>query len=911
MRSLFKIILLAVVLTLHAGESVFYWHGDVLAGTRLTGNKFTVPATANIRAFLRYELLRETPGFRLLPQVVFEDASGKVIGERDMGENLPDPRQSHLIDAEIYCKVPARAVKAYFVLNFYGNPGCIRIKEEKIHTSLPPVREKMRYKAMARPLQMTDAQLDKHLAKRVPARAVIARRGEYNTIEVNGREITPSIYLTTGYKTNLRYSMLQEYAASGVRIVSCSASLGIGRPNKSLTDIWLDEGKYNISSLQKELRRILKEFPDAYILLNFDVSPYRGYLEKHPGEAYCDRNGDFVGFYHGYARKTGKKLFISKKGEDSLNSLPSYYSRHYAETAAKALHDVCKMISETPEGKAVVAVYLNGGTDGQWYDQFDAKLKATADGSPAGREAFKTFLQEKYGNDVNKLRRAWRKKDASFTGVELPRYEELWNKEKSFHTLHQTSSLFSDYCEFLGTAFANRHILWCKAVKSGSGNRFLAGSYFNNAGLRGYPQLGHQSLRLLLKAPEVELLATVPSYRRNLREPVHQGGFSGSLVRHGKMQITELDLRTGELPYWGRWGMPFWRSHNPAERFALDASRFAASAVSKGGTFHIYDMEGGVFNSLNARNAWQKAISLLNERVPGALDEKHIAVVSSEKFWNYQSFAKDRITVYTVRETPLHALYRSGVKHMEYVLEDIFEKDFKAPRVMIFLDAGTLTVEQAAVIRKRFGKNGRILCWMWAPGMFTDDGDKNISTITGFKLKRSPAADNRPLVAEPSAVSPFLKNVRGFLFPYTPEYLHGWGFAYAVADPDAKIIARYYKTQIPGGAVKKYSDHTELYFGAPGSLTPQLCRNMARAGKVQVYLESDDFTDINAGLLSLSALSSGIKHIFLPPDVESIKVLTGQKVNFKPLKATVEMKTGELLILKLNRKNKIQERIRK
>lgn len=911
MKILFRLTVFAAALTLYAKEPVFNWYGDVLRGTRFTGNRFSVPPSANIRAYLRYELLKETPGFRFLPYVIFEDASGKITGRLDMGENLPDPVNSHLIDAELYCKVPAGTVKAYFSLDFYGNPGSIRIKEEKIHVSLPPVREKMRYKPLARPLKMTDAQLDKHLNKRLPAHAKIVRRGEYNTIEVNGKEITPSIYLTTGYKTGLRYSMIQEYAASGVRIVSCSASLGIGRPNKALTDIWLGDGKYDINALQKELRKILREFPDACILLNLDVSPYRGYLEKYPGEAYCDRNGDFVGFYHGYARKTGKKLFTSKKGEDSLNSLPSYYSRHYAESAAKALHDICKMISATPEGKAVIAVYLNGGTDGQWYDQFDTRLKITADGSPAGRRAFKVFLQKKYDNNIDKLRRAWRNKTVTFDGVELPQHNELWNKEKSFHTLHQTASLLSDYCEFLGTAFAERHILWCKAVKSGSGDRFLAGSYFNNSGLRGYPQLGHQSLRLLLKAPEVELLATVPGYRRNLREPVHQGGFSGSLVRNGKLQITELDLRTGELPYWGRWGMPFWRSHNPAERFALDALRFAASAISKGGTFHIYDMEGGVFNSSNARNAWQKAILLLNERVPAPLDEKHIAVISSEKFWNYQSFAKNRITAYTVRETPLHALYRSGVKHFEYVLEDVFDKDFKAPRVMIFLDAGTLTVAQASAIRKKFGKDGRVICWMWAPGMFTDDGDKNISAITGFKLKRSPGADNRPLVAEPSAVSPFLKHVRGFLFPYTPEYLHGWGIAYAVDDPDAKIIASYYKTRIPGGAVKQYADHTELYFGAPGSLTPQLCRNMARSGKVHIYLESDDFSDINAGLLSLSALSTGIKHIYLPPEVEEVKVLTGQKIKFKHLKASVEMKTGELLILKMIRKNKMQERTRK
>ena len=898
MKRLFVLIELLAVFLLCAEAEFFNWPGNKLSGIRCTGKKFSVKAPGYCRAYLRYELVKETPGFRMIPQVVFEDMEGKVISRSGMGENLPDPSACRFTDAEVFVKIPHRAARAYFSLAFYGNRGCVRIVTENIHVSKLPVREKMRYSPMKNPARLTDAQLDAYLAGRAVSHAKIIRCGEFNTIAVNGKNITPSIYLTTGYKTPLRYSMLGSYGRAGVKIVSCSAGLGVGRPNKKLTEIWQGEGKYNIENLRKELRLILREYPDAYILLNLDISPWRGYLEKHPDEAFCDQNGDFVGFHHGYARKTGKKLFISPKGKDGLNSLPSYYSQHYALAAATAIHDICRKISELPEGKAVIAVYLNGGTDGQWYDQFDAKFKISADGSPAARKAFRLFLLEKYGRNLKKLRCAWQDETADFDNIKLPAYNELWDKTKSFHTLYRNSSRLSDYCEFLGTAFARRHILWCKAVKSGSKERFLAGSYFNNSGLRGYPQLGHQSVRLLLEAPEIELFATVPSYQRNLREPVHQGGFSGSLVRHGKLQITELDLRTGELPYWGRWGMPFWRSHNPAERFALDTSRFAASAVSKGGTFHIYDMEGGVFNSEKAVNAWKNAIYLLDARTPRPLDSRHIGVISSEKFWNYQSFGKDRITVYTLRETPMHALYRSGVKHMEYVLEDIFSKDFQAPRVMIFLDAGTLTREQAAEIRRRFGNNGRIICWMWAPGMFTNQGYKHISELTGFKLKRNPAADGRPLTADRQNKSVFLKNVSGFFFPYTPEYGHGWGFAYEVADPDAGIIAHYYKTNIPGAAVKRYNGHTELYFGAPGSITPQLCRNMARQGKIHIYSETDDFTDINAGIFSLSALSSGKKYIYLPPEVKGVQSLTGQKVDFRRNRIVLDMKVGELLILK-------------
>ena len=902
-----KIIILSLICylaILSANDKVLVWSGKILSGKQQSGKTFVVEKQQNLRCFLRYELLNETPGFRMIPTVCFVDNKGKVISNKGMGEIFPDPKDSKYLDAEIYVKAPSKAVKAYFSLNFYGNSGSIKIKEETIQVSANPVKEKMRYKPMANPIKLNDKQLDEHLSKRSIANAKIVRKGQYNTIAINGKEITPAIYLTTGYKTPLRYSMLNSYAQAGVKIVSCSAILGVGRPNKSLAAIWQGEGKYNIKVLQLELRRILKEFPDAYILLNLDVSPYRNYLKENPNEAYCDYDGNFVGFHHGYARKTSKKLFISPVGVDGLHSLPSYYSTHYANAAAKAIEDICNLVSQLPEGKAVMAVYLNGGTDGQWYDQFDGKLKIASDNSPAAQKAFKLFVKQKYQNNLTQLRKAWRDDKANFDTIKVPNYNELWNKEKSFHTIYQESSRLSDYCEFLGTAFAKRHILWCKAVKKGSQNRFLAGSYYNNSGLRGYPQLGHQSVNVLLKAPEVELLATVPSYQRNLREPVHQGGFSGSLVRHGKLQITELDLRTGELPYWGRWGMPFWRNHNPADRFAKDAARFAASAISKGGSFHIYDMEGGVFNSQKAKAAWQQAIALLNNRTPLPFDNNHIGVISSEKFWNYQSFGKDRIAAYTVRETPLHALYRSGVKHMEYVLEDIFSKDFIAPKVMIFLDTGTLTIKQANEIRQRYGKDGRVICFLGTPGIFTTNGQEKISQLTNFKLKRNPSVDNRPLVAKESSKSPLLKDVKGFLIPYTPEYGHQWGKAYEVIDSKAEIIATYYKSNVPGGAVKYHPNYTEIYLGSYGSITPQLCRNMAKLAKVHVYSNSNDFSDINAGLLSISALSTGKKSIFLPKNVTNVQSLTGQKVNFSQNKVLLDMKVGELLILKLNYKNK-------
>ena len=899
MRKIFIVLLALCSWAIYAEKSLesLLWPGTELKKSVKSKLVHSVEGNSTIRTFLRYKVMKAEPGFRMEPFVIFEDVKGKIISTKSMGETLPDPKNTDFVDAEIYLKVPAKAVKGYFSYLLYGNLGQVEIVENILAKAAMPVREKMKYSKMPADKRLTDAQLDKILSSRSIAKAEIKRNGQYNTIAINGKEIVPSIYLTTGYKTPMRYSMTNAYNKAGVNIISCSMSLGIGRHNKNLIDIWQGENQYNIKAIQKELRNILKEAPNAYILLNLSVSHYRGYLQKYPDEAYKTSKGEFVGFFHGYARKAGKELFVGPKNKDGLSSEPSYYSEHFANSAAKAIFDICKAITQMPEGKAVIAIYLNGGTDGQWYDQFDSGIKNVGDGSLACKKAFAKYLKEKYSS-VDNLRKAWQENDVTFDNFKVPSYEELWDKNKVFHTFNRASSRLSDYCEFLGVGLAQRHILWCKAVKAGSNNRFLAGSYFNNSGLRGYPQIGHQSVRCLLKAKEVDLLALVPSYQRNYRQPVHQGGFTGSLIRHGKMLITELDLRTGELPYWGRWGMPFWRSHNPAERFDVDASRYAISAIVKGGTFHIYDMEGGVFNSQNAKNSWSKAVNLLSHRTPRPLTSNHIGVISSEKYWNYKSFGKDRITVYTLRETPLHALYRAGVDHKNYLLEDVLEDDFIAPKVMIFLDSSTLTVDQAKLIRKKYGKDNRVICWLGTPGIFTDNGVEKISQITGFNLVRAVSADNKPLVATASKSS-ISKNLKGFLFPFTPEYFHEWSRAYKIVDKDAQIIAKYYKTNIPGGAVKEYKNHTEVYLGAIGALTPQLCRNFANKGNVHVFLDSDDFAGMNAGLLYVSSLSSGKKVITLPKDVKNVKCLTFQKIEQSNGRVSCIMKTGELLILKL------------
>ena len=883
-------------------ENAFRWTGKRLRGTAAAETSIPLKAEKLVCARISLRIRNASPGFRFEPQIRYLNAEGKMLEPTGVfHEALPRMNEPEIVDYEEYFTRPDKAEKAVPQLFFYGNPGEIELISCSIAAvPVKPRSESMKYPRFTNPKRLSDKELDAHLAEQPVSKAEIIRRGDYNAIAVNGRELASPIFFTTGYN-HLRYNMVRTYFDAGIRIFSVSAVLGVGRPGQQPSDLWLGPDQYDFAPLRQELRKLLREAPDARILLNLSISPYRGYGVQHPDELYRADNNQYGKFFHGYMRGTSPEVMELAKGRDGMYSPPSNCSVHFRREAAKAIRELCAAVDSFPEGKAVIAVYLNGGVDGQWFDQFNSTVSLTADYSPAAAAAFRNYLKMKYQGDPARLKKAWREPSASFETAAVPSHEELWRRDRSFHTLYQTSSRISDYCEFLGWNRARQQIEWCDAVKAGSKKRWLAGSYYSNSGLRGFPQLGLQSVRYLLDAPSVDLFVLIPNYLRNMYEPVHQGGYNGSLVRHGKLIITELDLRNGELPYWGRWGTDFWRSHNPAERFQVDASRFAVSALEKGGMFHIYDMEGGCFNSAASVESWRKAAALLTQRSPQPLTRKHIGIVASEKFWCYQSFGHDRITVYTVRETPLHALYKAGVRYAVYLPEELLRPDFEAPQVLVFLDAGTLDLDQIRQIRKRFANSGRVLVWMWQPGMFTDQGDEHLSEAAGFQLIRAPQADHQPLFADGGNTDPLTKNVRGFLFPYTPAYLHGWGTAWRVTDSGAKVLARYYGTDIPGMAVRRNPEYTEVWCGAPGSLTPQLCRNLAQEAGVPVFLDSDDFCGTGAGLLYVSAVRTGMKNITLPDGFSGCTALTGQKFTRKNRQLSLPMSAGELLILKLQK----------
>ena len=80
-------------------------------------------------------------------------------------------------------------------------------------------------------------------------------------------------------------------------------------------------------------------------------------------------------------------------------------------------------------------------------------------------------------------------------------------------------------------------------------------------------------------------------------------------------------------------------------------------------------------------------------------------------------------------------------------------------------------------------------------------------------------------------------------------------------------------------AVKRYQDHTEIFIGQPGSVSPQLIRNAGAEAKMHPLLESDDLFIYGGSLMTVcGSLGRGIRKIRIPDGIREVVPLTPHKV---------------------------------
>lgn len=846
------------------------------------------------------------------PKLTAWDANGKVVFDREVGrrqQRCYDPNDAAVAKWRVYVQVgtnvtgrtsgfgtvatvslPERTKRFALSVAHRGDQSeisdvvCKAIRVE----SIPP-RPSQRYPQMdaAGCPVLTDAQLDAVLDAAPRLNPVLRRNGDRVDLVVNGKTVVPRIYKGANRNNANRLPAISIHSQDGFNVFTVCFRLDDAprAVEQESAGIWRADGSCDLGKVRLQLREVLRRNPDAMLMVCLVVSPRAEWGERNPSELFRNEQGQF-GVFTG-CRVTAfrdKPTFNTFKDEYPA---VSYASEKFAQDAAAFLEKLFAGIEKMPEGKKVIGVYVTGGTDTQWLDLFDNRVRAeqAADYSDVMKRRFAAFRRARYGTDA--------------VDVEIPPTAAFWDASRQFYSEHGPT-VMSDYREFVARTATELKLSMAKAIKRGSGGRMLVGGYSPAGGLEGYPLISVSFTAGLLDSPDFDFFAVVPNYMREHVDPVMAAIYDGSCLRRGKLYVSEMDLRTSEVGHWGIWGSAFWRENHTPETFMRKTLYFAANALTHGGTFHAYDLNGGWFATEGARKAWRRANELAGLVQAMPLGRERIALVGGERFFDFQSLKKERCLPYFLREQPRAALACSGVPWNQHLLDDFLKMDdADIPQVVIFTDLSTITYRQYEQLRARCLKDGRVVVWMWRPGVFSSDGARMEKELG---IAPCAAAYGLRGHADGSCGDALMRDVRGTIMPSYPSYRYASVPLFAAsAESGWRTLATFQGTDLPALSVRRSGRGTEIYTSVPGGITPQLCRNMAREAGFSPVVDSDDISGFGSGILYVLAQKNGVKTIRLPRGTMPGKVFCGPAFVAKDDRLEVRLKRGELWIMTVGR----------
>ena len=119
-------------------------------------------------------------------------------------------------------------------------------------------------------------------------------------------------------------------------------------------------------------------------------------------------------------------ILMSEVHKDDVPGMYVFASEKWQHDAREALKEFCDKVDMLWFKDRVIGYFLAAGGTSEWYPVnsiCDRAKGKYGDFSPAFRKAYGKFLRSRYGTE-EKLRKAWKKEDASFENPIIPEIDE-------------------------------------------------------------------------------------------------------------------------------------------------------------------------------------------------------------------------------------------------------------------------------------------------------------------------------------------------------------------------------------------------------------------------------------------------------------------------------------------------------
>ena len=630
-------------------------------------------------------------------------------------------------------------------------------------------------------------------------------------------------------------------------------------------------GARSFGAIDALVQQIITADPDAYILPRLQFVPTNYWARTH-----ADQMARYAGGEEGDVSLASTEFWA-----DCVDALDALIS-HFADPA-------------TPGGDRILGFHLDRG---EWF--YDAE--AGYDVSQPNTVAFQHWLHAKY-QALHALRAAWHDADITWEDAAIPAWPGKTTLVKKTDTQTYTSrreGRWPDYAQYSSELVAGVIAGLAEAIKTLSQKHMIvAASYGYVLEFAGRNDSGHLALGKLLQSPHIDIVAGPNSYAgRGAGSPAAFGAPLDSVALHGKLWLVEDDTKTFLAEAETE------DTYNPkiasgADTQAIHQRHFGAALAHRAGVTWM-DLWGQGW--LNSPDIWRELGGLVTQStrwgrlVPNPAPTPDVAVLVDEASLRFLKNDANGLGAHLVGRTR-DLLLRAGASVGFYLQSDVTRPNFPEAKLYLFLNALRLTTEERAAIREKLQKSGKTLAWLYAPGIFDENGpsSEDVGEVVGLALRPQPW-NSRGGSQLAEAKHPITDRIRSTRKIGQEEILNP---LYAVSDPQATVVAEYVSTGATSLATREHkSGWKSVFFGDP-YLTLELLRGLYAYANVPVYDAQDDSVYAGPdGSLTIHGSSTGQRTISLPRKASVYDVFDDKIIatNTRSFRAFVRARTTRLFL---------------
>ncbi len=685
----------------------------------------------------------------------------------------------------------------------------------------------------------------------------IKREGLVNIIDVDGKSVFPSAYMT--YSPNKKY--FDEFKSAGIKLFMFPVYAGDEGINPECgsrpfaDNFFKGYGEYDFSPVERVLNMIApsgKE--DVYIIPRICLEPPLWWQKMNPEELSADYGGEKI-----------RESFTSQK---------------WLEDMAVALRALIDYINSSKWAELVIGYHVAAGGTEEWTYQ-SRYSDQYYDYSKVNLKAYRKYLQIRYNGDISALNEAHNEEHSSFEDIEFPTPVEREYAVNGILRSPEKERAVLDYYDFHNESVADAIIYFCKAVKDYTGGERICGVFYGYVVTMPHNKKGLHALSKVLSSPYVDFISTtnndmLPGQAWNFSSAVH------SALLHGKAWICEGDIRTSKTSYM-KDTMP--QSLPDNDYYESDAWKplptmaHSVSAITKAlarlltapAGIWWFDMFSGWFSSPEMMNIIEKCAPLISEQKEELL-KPEVALIIDERGYKYFGLTEGFLpsAVWELCKTLSHM----GAPYHIYLQSDITRDDFPADdyKLYIFQSSVDPSPEEKADIERKLKNKNKTLLWLYCSAAF----DKGLS---GFSLSKAQKHSTAVYDGEEYGCTelPILQ----------------------FNDPEGYVLSRHTDSSLPACVWQKRKGYNSVH-SVHLDISSRLLRKIALLSGVHLYNLDGDVIYAGGNFAGIHSADAGYRRIALPSlGFKAYDAITGEALTVNGNFIDLKMQKYETRLIKL------------